>query len=196
MKYRKGWFGENYRHYLASKGISTKRYFVRDDLKGNRGKSALHSLYQAGYSQPEIATNPVIPASVRNEAIEALTKKKSKSMFPDLPKLPGGDAPSTSRDGFPSETIMGASATTITPLPSESVPLSEPEPSVATMPGVFTETPELQESPEAEVGLSANITDEFADTGADESESNTVTSPVSTPGVPGMAPSLSEDQLR
>ena len=27
-RYRKGWFGESQRHYLASKGIKTKRYFI------------------------------------------------------------------------------------------------------------------------------------------------------------------------
>jgi len=57
-----GWQGESQRHYLAAKGIKTKKYFVpmsmvfneetQDYLKGNRdesptGSSALlHSLYQ------------------------------------------------------------------------------------------------------------------------------------------------------
>lgn len=49
-----GWRGDSYRHYLAAKGIPTNRYFVRNELKGNRGGSTLHSLWAQGYSNEEI----------------------------------------------------------------------------------------------------------------------------------------------
>jgi len=35
-RYKKGWFGESHRHYLASKGIKTKRYLVNRGLYERR----------------------------------------------------------------------------------------------------------------------------------------------------------------
>lgn len=32
-RYGRGWFGDNHRHYLAAKGIETKRYFASNPLK-------------------------------------------------------------------------------------------------------------------------------------------------------------------
>jgi len=37
-RYRRGWFGDSHRHYLAAKGISTKRYFMPMDYSINIDK--------------------------------------------------------------------------------------------------------------------------------------------------------------
>lgn len=84
-RYRRGWFGESHRHYLAAKGITTaKRYFqdrevlqayrdidalvqqdapisaIRNDLKGNRhmGDSGLARLRGLGFSNEQIVDDP------------------------------------------------------------------------------------------------------------------------------------------
>lgn len=48
-----GWQRESYRHYLAAKGVSTRRYLVRNFLKGNRDAGAVKSLYAQGYNKDE-----------------------------------------------------------------------------------------------------------------------------------------------
>jgi hypothetical protein len=80
-----GWRQESYRHYLAAKGIGSKRYFVRNELKGNRGSSLLHSLWAQGYSSPEIEQVFGVPVPQR--------RKKTAFDVPDRDVLLGARAP-------------------------------------------------------------------------------------------------------
>ena len=90
-----GWRGEPHRHYLAAKGISTKvnhRYFVRDELKGNRGFPAIHRAFAKGHSVSDLEANPELRSQlgVTTEALNEF-KAQSKSSFPEGLSYAEGD---------------------------------------------------------------------------------------------------------
>lgn len=53
---KRGWFGESHRHYLAAKGISTKRYAAGKDMRGPFSFSRFLEGAKGSALQPEIAT--------------------------------------------------------------------------------------------------------------------------------------------
>ena len=50
-RYRRGWFGDSHRHYLASKGISTKKYnFAK--RKMTQTEKTVRAEWQAEHGEP------------------------------------------------------------------------------------------------------------------------------------------------
>jgi hypothetical protein len=91
-----GWRNEPYRHYLASKGISTRhRYFVRDELKGNRGFSGLHSAFSKGHSVMDLKEDERLRSefNVSLQDIAAFEAQGSKSSKPEGLSVAEGDVP-------------------------------------------------------------------------------------------------------
>lgn len=78
-----GWRGESFRHYLAAKGIKTKRqYFVRNELKGNRSSSSLHRAFAKGFSKEDLRSDPSAREAF-GVSLEELKSTGSRSRFPE-----------------------------------------------------------------------------------------------------------------
>lgn len=170
-----GWRGDSHRHYLAAKGIKTRKYLaVQDFLKGNRpesptgSSSLLHAFYQEGYSDEDILTRRNDPAFV--EAAKDVERKRASRSPSKKFDVPDSDV---SSEDFPM--ISGVQE------PFPTAPIPEEMPSVAPAPVVAMETtetvePEQQlESEQAGVGTTGNV--------------------VITPGVPPPPPTLSDSGL-
>jgi len=165
-----GWRGDSQRHYLAAKGIKTKKYFaVQDFLKGNRpesptgSSSLLHAFYQEGYSDNDILSRRNEPAFV--EAAKDVERKRSSRSPTKKFDVPESD---TLSEDFPMTSGVQESLPT--------APIPEEMPSVAIAPTPVTVEPEQQiESEQTGVGTTGNV--------------------VITPGIPPPPPTLSDSGL-
>lgn len=149
-----GWQGESQRHYLAAKGIKTKKYFaVQDFLKGNRPQSPtgssglLHAFYQEGYSDDEILARRNDPAFA-GAAKDVMRKRASR-------------APGRKYEVPEAEEFSQFSQSSLS-----SVPVSEPLPTPP-IPEEMSRAPvmEIEEQEESSSGIG-------------------VANPIVTPGVP------------
>jgi hypothetical protein len=73
-----GWRNDNYRHYLAAKGVSTRMnfYAVKDYLKGNRESGGIKSAAAKGWSKDALLANPVVAAKFGVD-VRSLEEEKS-----------------------------------------------------------------------------------------------------------------------
>lgn len=140
-----GWRGESYRHYLAAKGIPTKRYFVRNELKGNRGNPILHSLWAQGYSSQEIESL---------FGIQAPRRKKKQALFdvPDRDVVIGERAPAfTESLSQPPSPVPAANTIGEPAMKEQSPAVGAPEPAfleTAEVPEMKISTPGVPPQPE------------------------------------------------
>jgi len=116
-----GWRGDSHRHYLAAKGIKTKisphRYFVRDELKGNRGFSNIHRAFAKGHSVNDLQSDAQLRQAFGVELSELQAFKGKKSPASRLPEGIGGDVSSTNYSEFSEESYA--------PLPEAQLPVAE-----------------------------------------------------------------------
>jgi len=90
-----GWRGESYRHYLSSKGISSKMYYARDWLKGRGMSPAVAKATSKGWKTDVLLTRPDIAAQFEVAAgqpigsirAELLQKRTQKASLPDAPRM-------------------------------------------------------------------------------------------------------------
>jgi len=103
-----GWRGDSHRHYLAAKGIRTKtpisnRYFVRDELKGNRGFSNLHRAFAKGHSVSDLESDQGLrdAFNVDLQKINAFKKQSKKARLPEgLPGPSESDSEAFEQESF------------------------------------------------------------------------------------------------
>lgn len=91
-----GWRREPYRHYLAARGIRTKKYFVRDELKGNRESGPLKAAYAQGWTKAQLRANPKVRKAFDISAEDVLPER-SQRKFPGITEdrsIAEGDVPS------------------------------------------------------------------------------------------------------
>lgn len=160
-----GWRGQSYHHYLAAKGIKTKRYFVRNELKGNRGGSALHSLWAQGYSNAEIEGVFGIP----------VPKRKRETVF----NVPDRDE------------AFGPRAAVGDPLVEPPSPVTQEEETQQAMPDFAQAEPQSQ--PVAAQVAEAQLADESAQeqvAGDEDFDSSGTEVTVTTPGIPKQSDSF------
>ena len=72
-----GWRHDSHRHYLAAKGISTKRYFVRNELKGNRAPP----IYKSGYAQGKTKAEVDAELIAKGLSIWVPRARRQKNIF-------------------------------------------------------------------------------------------------------------------
>lgn len=95
-RYGKGWFREPYRHYLAAKGVSTRRYFVRDEDKGRTDLREVPGLARAtakGYSKEELIASPgtAQKLGVDLAALQRYMQSRGKQELPESLSVSEGD---------------------------------------------------------------------------------------------------------
>lgn len=182
-----GWRNESHRHYLAAKGISTKKYFAKGNPSSGLivgGKDTLHSLWASGKTNEQIARNPLLPTEIRQKAAENIqNKRKSTALFAEQLSA----ATAMGLDAVPEVPMESAEAPiTFSSLQEEEVPFyGEP----VSRP---TAVPELQELPPQELPSSPELAAIESEQPAQSSESldhkDVVGETVMTPGVPEVAP--------
>jgi hypothetical protein len=173
MAYRRGWFAENYRHYLASKGIKTNRYYA----KGNyapAGVKRAHALRLTDAETlaraPELQSKGIIGSSDVSWLRRNLAEKTPLSSVIQ----PTGIGIETG----PSVVPTLAESASFSSLPTQEVPLAE-SPSFEPM---QTSTPGTVGADEGGDGIAPITTEGF-----EESEplgSAEISTAAQTPGVP------------
>ena len=136
-----GWRGESHRHYLAAKGLSSKnRYFVRDELKGNRGFPALHSAFAKGHTVPDLEVDEGIRQrfGVSLGDIQAFKAQGKRSRLPEGLSVAEGDIPQQAVPVIPEPELQEpATVSELPPVAEPDVPEPElsPESSEVDAPG-------------------------------------------------------------
>lgn len=163
-----GWRGESQRHYLAAKGIKTRKYLaVQDFLKGNRpesptgSSSLLHAFYQEGYSDEDILARRTDPAFA-DAAVDVERKRASRSPSKKF-DVPDSDSDESQFQEF-SRPVVSAEQLPVQPIPEEAPVARVQEPMSVSEP----------------IGESSELSEPTA--------GNTVV----TPGVPPAPPTLSD----
>lgn len=195
MRYRKGWFGESYRHYLASKKIGSKydsnRYFAlnnypgavnsSDASKGNfapsgvKRASALHLKYDEQIARaPELMQKGILG---ENDVNWLRRNEAAKTKLSDViqPMNTGSVQAST----IPTL----AESASFSSLPSMEVPVAEQSAPAPVMQEVSQNVAEIDSANPLEEGIAPVDSEGFEEPASLESL-NMGVSPIVSPGVP------------